>query len=155
MNVMMIRLLSAISMAVVAILGADLSASTNEKTSQTTESAKKQEDPKMVPVSITEKTMDEVEASLGKATIVDARGSGDEMIQGAIFIAADADDKDIHAKLADKSAQIIVYCGNVKCSASMTLATRLVGMGYKNVCHYAGGIKEWTDNKKPVFKQVR
>jgi rhodanese-related sulfurtransferase len=164
MNMMMIRLLSSISLAVVAILGADLSASTKTETatkktdadmalSKTTAAdSVKKEEPKPTPVAITEKTMAEVESMLSSATIVDARGSGDETIKGAIFLAANADDKDIQSKLKDKTAMIVVYCGSVSCPASTTLAERLVGMGYTNICHYAGGIKEWTENKKPVDK---
>lgn len=167
MNIMMIRLLSTISLAVVAILGADLSASSKVETTKaeatvdpkknaqandtkTADSVKK--DGSTPPATITEKTMSEVEDMLGKATIVDARGNGDESIKGAIFLAADADDKDIKSKLKDKAAMIIVYCGSISCPTSMTLAERLVGMGYTNVCHYAGGIKEWTQNGKPIDK---
>lgn len=140
MNVMMIRLLSTIGLAIVAILGVDLSAATDPAASTAGKPA----------MAIAEKTMEEVEGKLGKVTIVDARGSGEKTIKGAIFIAADANDKDIHAKLKNKTAEIIVYCGNVKCPASMTLAERLVGLGYTNVSHYAGGIAEWTENDKLV-----
>lgn len=162
MNMMMIRLLSSISLAVVAILGADLSASTEtetpaKKTDVTSSEIKKadsvkEDEPKPTPAAITEKTMREVEDMLSNAIIVDARGSGDESIKGAIFLAANADDKDIKSKLKDKAAMIVVYCGSASCPASMTLADRLVGMGYTNVCHYAGGIKEWTENNKPTDK---
>jgi rhodanese-related sulfurtransferase len=146
---MMIRLLSAISLAVVAVLGADLSAEApaHEKKHHAKEEAKP-----AAPVAITEKNISEVETSLKVATVVDARGKGEETIPGAIFLAADASDKDIHAKLKDKNAMIITYCGSVSCPASMTLAERLVGLGYTNVCHYAGGIKEWTENSKPTDK---
>ncbi len=168
MNTMMIRLLSAISLAVVAILSADLSASTEtEVKTQTDQKANdhkshadhakkhevkhaKEEAKPTTPVTITKKTMNDVEGMLSSSTIVDARGSGDEAIKGAIFLAADANDKDIHAKLKDKAAMIVIYCGSVSCPASMTLAERLVGLGYTNVCHYAGGIKEWTENQKPT-----
>ena len=165
MNMMMIRLLSTISLAVVAILGADLSAATKVETTKAEASAETKKgaqasdtktadpvkkDELTPPVTITEKTMSDVEAMLGKSTIVDALGGGDKMIQGAIPVAANADDKDIRAKLKDKKAMIVVYCWGVSCPAGMTLAERLVGMGYTNVCHYAGGIKEWTENNKPI-----
>jgi 3-mercaptopyruvate sulfurtransferase SseA len=162
MNTMMIRLLSAVSFAVVAILGADLSAAEVAKTGTETadkpadhakkpeaKHAKKKEEAKPV-APVAEKTIDEVEAALGKAIIVDARGSGDEAIKGAIFLGAQAEDKEIHEKLKDKTAEIIVYCGSVSCPASNTLAYRLIELGYTNVAHYAGGIKEWTENSKPV-----
>jgi len=139
MNIMMIRLLSAISLAVVAILGVDLSATTAPAASA-----------KMPAMMIAEKTIEEVESMLEAAAIIDARGTGETSIKGAKFLAADAKDSEIHKVLADKKAIIIVYCGNVKCPASMTLAERLVGLGYTNVSHYAGGIAEWEENKKPV-----
>ncbi len=141
MNVMMIRLLSTIGLAIVAILGVDLSAAT---------AATSTADAGKPAVTIAEKTMEEVESQLGKATIVDARGSGEKTIKGAEFLAANASDEEIKKKLADKTAEIIVYCGNVKCPASMTLAERLVGLGYTNISHYAGGIAEWTENNKPT-----
>ncbi len=154
MNTMMIRLLSAVSVALIAILGADLSAAeatqtATETTDKPAEPAEQREEAKPAPT-ITEKTINEVENLLGKATIVDARGSGDKAIKGAIFLGAQAEDKEIDEKLKDKAAEIIVYCGSKKCPASMTLAQRLVGLGYTNVAHYAGGIEEWTKNNKPV-----
>lgn len=139
MNIMMLRLLSAIGFVIAAIIGLDLTAS--ESKSQNSE--------KVAP-NISEKSMADVEQDLGKATIVDARGGGEKKIKGAIFIAANADDKLIHAQLKDKNAMIIVYCGNIKCPASMTLAQHLIELGYTNVNHYAGGINEWTENNKPV-----
>ena len=158
MSTMMIRLLSAVSLAVVAILGADLSATettktdTKEKTNakKHVEKHAKDDAKPATPVVIAEKNIDEVDALLGKAIIVDARGDGEEAIKGAIFLAANADDEVIHAKLKDKTAEILVYCGSVSCPASMTLAERLIGLGYINIAHYAGGIKEWTENNKPT-----
>jgi len=151
MNTIMIRLLSAVSLVVVAILGADLlAAETTKKGTKASNHAKKHEAKPTTPVVIAEKNINEVEAILGKAVIVDARGSGEEAIKGAVFLAANADDKDIHAKLKDKTAEILVYCGSVSCPASMTLAERLIGLGYTNIAHYAGGIKEWTENNKPT-----
>ncbi len=107
-------------------------------------------------VTIAEVDMDYVEANLKKttgvkATVVNALKEGD-MIEESIRIPADADDKVISDKLKDKKAEIIVHCWNPKCNAGMTLAERLVGLGYTNVKHYKGGIAEWTANKKPITK---
>ena len=99
---------------------------------------------------ITEVDMAYVEANLKKATIVNALKEGD-MIEGSIRIPADADDKVILSNLKDKNAEIIVYCMGGTCTAAMTLAYRLDGLGY-NVKHYAGGIAEWTANKKQTTK---
>ncbi len=140
MNPMMIRLISAVSLAVSVILSADLSAETTTIDSPEAKNT----------VEIKEKETANVKEALGKSIIVDARSvkQDDDIIRGAIVIPANADDKVITAHLTKKEAEIIVYCGSVKCPASMTLAERLVGLGYTNVAHYAGGIAEWTKDKE-------
>lgn len=143
MNVMVIRLLSSIGFVVAGIIGLDLAAASETKVSGSEKTAS----------AIVEKSISDVERELESAVIVDARGSGEKKIKGAIFVAANADDHTIHAHLKNKSAMIIVYCGNKKCPASMTLAERLVGLGYTNVGHYAGGIDEWVKSNKPVDVQ--
>lgn len=44
---------------------------------------------------------------------------------------------------ADKQALIVAYCGGPGCEAWCQAADKLEAMGYKNVRHYKGGIKEW------------
>ena len=107
--------------------------------------------PEAAKVTITEVNMAYVEDNLKKATVVNALKEGD-MIEGSIRIPADADDKVILDKLKDKKAEIIVYCMGGTCTAAMTLAERLVGLGYTNVKHYAKGIAEWTANNKQTTK---
>jgi rhodanese-related sulfurtransferase len=89
-----------------------------------------------------------------KVLFVDARkvAKGDYIIKGALVISADAEDKEIAKMLKDKDAEIIVYCGNVKCPASSTLGFRLIELGYKNVSHYRGGIDEWKESELPTDK---
>ena len=43
----------------------------------------------------------------------------------------------------DKSALIVAYCGGPGCQAWCKAAEKLDAMGYKNIRHYRGGIKEW------------
>lgn len=121
-----------------------------EKTDPTTPT-KPEAAPEAAKVTITEVDMAYVEANLKKAKIVNALKEGD-MIEGSIRIPANADDKVISANLNDKNAEIIVHCWSPKCDAGMQLANRLVGLGYTNVKHYAGGIAEWTKNNKPTTK---
>jgi rhodanese-related sulfurtransferase len=121
-----------------------------EKTDPTTPT-KPEAAPEAAKVTITEVDMDYVEANLKKAKIVNALKEGD-MIEGSIRIPADADDKVISANLPDKKAEIIVHCWSPKCDAGMKLANRLVGLGYTNIKHYAGGIAEWKENNKPITK---
>ncbi len=113
--------------------------------------AKPEAAPEAAKTTITEVDMAYVEANLKKATVVNALKEGD-MIEGSIRIPADANDTDISKNLKDKKAEVIVHCWNPSCDAGMQLANRLVGLGYTNVKHYAGGIAEWTKNNKPITK---
>jgi rhodanese-related sulfurtransferase len=47
------------------------------------------------------------------------------------------------AELLDLDDQIVVYCTNVNCVASVMVYDRLVGSGYSNVRRYAGGLEDW------------
>lgn len=84
--------------------------------------------------------------------LVDARGNKPdmEMIPGAIALSYDAPDQVIMDTLKDKNATVITYCANVRCSASPTLAKRLMKMGYTNVREYPEGIAGW--KARPMTK---
>jgi rhodanese-related sulfurtransferase len=43
----------------------------------------------------------------------------------------------------EPSEEIVVYCTNVDCHASITLYHELVDRGYRNVRRYAGGLADW------------
>jgi rhodanese-related sulfurtransferase len=106
------------------------------------------------PVKLTEVSTDDVQKAIDdkSATLVLAiEGKG---IEGSIRVLANADDKTIHAALPNKDAKIITYCGSGSCPASVTLAERLVGLGYKNVEHYAGGLKEWEEKYPESIKEI-
>jgi rhodanese-related sulfurtransferase len=45
--------------------------------------------------------------------------------------------------LLKKDETIIVYCLGPKCTASETIAEKLVQMGYTDVIRYKGGMEEW------------
>jgi rhodanese-related sulfurtransferase len=42
-----------------------------------------------------------------------------------------------------KDEEVVVYCTNPMCPASVSLYQRLVREGYSNVRRYAGGIEDW------------
>jgi rhodanese-related sulfurtransferase len=42
-----------------------------------------------------------------------------------------------------KDDEVVVYCTNPTCPASVALYHRLVREGYSNVRRYAGGIEDW------------
>jgi rhodanese-related sulfurtransferase len=51
----------------------------------------------------------------------------------------------IRARIPVKSTEIVVYCANPDCGDSVEIAQRLMGLGYENVRHYAGGKDEWRE----------
>ena len=64
-------------------------------------------------------------------------------IPGSISIPEIAIKTVITDVLPDKNQQIVVYCAGPDCHSSVRAAETLEEMGYKNVYHFAGGLKEW------------
>jgi rhodanese-related sulfurtransferase len=80
-----------------------------------------------------------------KVTLLDVNGTEswqERHIPGALdFEAAGAA---LAAKLpADKSALVVAYCGNERCTAYKAGAQAAKKLGYTNVKHYAKGIQGW------------
>jgi rhodanese-related sulfurtransferase len=50
----------------------------------------------------------------------------------------------------DPQEEIIVYCSNIGCTASVLVYQQLVDRGFQNVKHYAGGIADWEDAGYPL-----
>ena len=50
----------------------------------------------------------------------------------------------------DPTEEIIVYCSNLGCTASVLVYQQLVEHGFQNVTHYAGGIADWEDAGYPL-----
>jgi rhodanese-related sulfurtransferase len=50
----------------------------------------------------------------------------------------------------DADDDIVVYCSNVDCHASVAAITRLLERGYRKVRHYAGGLIDWEAAGLPV-----
>lgn len=46
--------------------------------------------------------------------------------------------------------EVVVYCSNVDCLASVALYRDLVRRGYHNVRRYAGGLLDWEDAGLPL-----
>ena len=42
-----------------------------------------------------------------------------------------------------KDAEVVVYCSNADCNASLTLYQVLADEGYSRLLHYPGGLIEW------------
>jgi rhodanese-related sulfurtransferase len=49
-----------------------------------------------------------------------------------------------------KDDDIVVYCSNPECLASLAAYHRLVGHGYTKVRRYAGGLVDWEDAGLPL-----
>jgi rhodanese-related sulfurtransferase len=49
-----------------------------------------------------------------------------------------------------KNDEIVVYCTNPECLASVAAYRRLVDAGYTNVRRYAGGVVDWEDAGLPL-----
>jgi rhodanese-related sulfurtransferase len=45
--------------------------------------------------------------------------------------------------LPDKKKEIIIYCENERCHASLIVAKKLISLGYKNVIEFSGGVEGW------------
>lgn len=88
------------------------------------------------------------------ATIIDANSEQmykDGHIPGAISFAKNS------GKLAavlpnDKNAPIVAYCGGPKCTAWEEAAAEAQKLGYTNVKHYKGGIKNWKEAGEKLNK---
>lgn len=99
------------------------------------------------------------------ATIVDTRKAaeyGEGSIKGAISVPYDPEksakdanfdagqDKFNMSKLADKNANIVVFCNSGSCWKSYKAAVVLAKNGYKNVFWYRNGFPDWKAHKFPI-----
>jgi rhodanese-related sulfurtransferase len=71
-------------------------------------------------------------------------------LPGAINITPDRVDTLAERRIPDRDAEVVVYCQNPECESSVTVAARLVELGYTNVLHYSGGKQEWREAGLPL-----
>lgn len=67
---------------------------------------------------------------------------------GAVHIGKGVIERDIEAKIPDRNAEIVLYCGGG--FRSVLAADAIQKMGYTNVASMAGGWREWTATGAPV-----
>ena len=87
----------------------------------------------------------------GKTTVIDVREESEwnaGHVRGAEHLGKGIIERDIEARVPDKKAEIILYCGGGFRSALS--ADNLQRMGYSNVYSMAGGWREWNDSGGPV-----
>ena len=88
-----------------------------------------------------------------KLLIVDVREDNEwakGRIAGAIHLGKGVIERDIEATIADRGAEVILYCGGGFRSALS--ADNLQKMGYKNVVSMDGGWRIWNEAGGPVEK---
>jgi rhodanese-related sulfurtransferase len=129
-------------------------------------SALAQETPAQAPAGVKLVEAAEVQALQGKgATLVDTRVAAEfaeATIKGAISVpynpekSAKAvgydpkDDKFDMGKLANKDANIVVFCNSGTCWKSYKAAVMLAKAGYKHVYWYRNGVPDWKARKLPM-----
>ena len=69
-------------------------------------------------------------------------------VAGASHVGRGILERDIEAKVADRDAEIVLYCGGGYRSALS--ADNLQKMGYRNVFSMAGGIRAWREAELPL-----
>ena len=87
----------------------------------------------------------------GKAQVIDVREESEWAAghaRGAAHLGKGVIERDIEARVADKNAEIILYCGGGFRSALS--ADSLQKMGYTNVASMAGGWRAWKEAGGPV-----
>ncbi|MBV7326696.1 rhodanese-like domain-containing protein [Chloroflexi bacterium TSY] len=67
-------------------------------------------------------------------------------IPGSIYLASQ---EQVESTLRPDD-EIVVYCTNPACSASITAYEALTAQGFTNVVRYAGGIQEWEGAGYPI-----
>jgi rhodanese-related sulfurtransferase len=71
-------------------------------------------------------------------------------LPGAISIPPDTVDDRAQRRIPDIDTEVVVYCASSTCDSSVVVANRLVGLGYRNVLHYTGGKRDWTEAGLPL-----
>jgi len=71
--------------------------------------------------------------------------------EGAIHLSKGVIERDVEARVPDRSATIVLYCGGGFRSA--LAADNLLKMGYANPISLAGGWKAWNEAGLPVTKE--
>ena len=87
----------------------------------------------------------------GQAQVIDVREESEWAAghaRGATHLGKGVIERDIEARVPDRNAEIILYCGGGFRSALS--ADSLQKMGYMNVASMAGGWRAWTEAGGPV-----
>jgi rhodanese-related sulfurtransferase len=102
---------------------------------------------------VREVSVDETRRKLetGKAKLIDVREESEWVAghaRGAEHMGKGVIERDIEARVPDKNAELILYCGGGFRSALS--ADSLQKMGYRNVASMAGGWRAWQEAGAPA-----
>ena len=103
---------------------------------------------------VKELTVDEVKAKMDrgdKFILIDVREESEyakDHIPGALSLGKGIIERDIEARVPDKEAEIVLYCGGGFRSA--LAADNLQKMGYTNVWSMDGGFRAWKEKGYPL-----
>jgi rhodanese-related sulfurtransferase len=103
---------------------------------------------------VRECTVDDVKARLDrgdKLLLLDVREESEfakDHLPGAVHLGKGILERDIEARVPDKSTELILYCGGGFRSA--LAADNLQKMGYTNVISMDGGIRDWRERGYPL-----
>ena len=102
---------------------------------------------------VSEISIDETRQKLetGKAKVIDVREESEWAaghVRGAEHLGRGILERDTEARVPDKNAELILYCGGGFRSALS--ADNLQKMGYSNVVSMAGGWREWKEKGFPI-----
>jgi rhodanese-related sulfurtransferase len=76
-------------------------------------------------------------------------------LPGAVNIPPDRVDALAERRIPDRGTPVVVYCAGLECDSSVEVARRLLELGYRDVVHYAGGKKDWTEAGLAVETSAR
>lgn len=91
-------------------------------------------------------------ASEQSVLVLDARGEDQDdrrRLPRAKRFPYNTPDEDILSAIP-KDAVVVIYCTNVKCSASRYLAQSMVRLGYRHILKYPDGLEGWVEAGQPV-----
>ena len=64
-------------------------------------------------------------------------------LPGAINLTPDSMDGRARRRIPDLDSEVVVYCMSSDCESSAVVANRLIELGYRNIRHYAEGMRDW------------
>jgi rhodanese-related sulfurtransferase len=103
---------------------------------------------------VRELTVEDVKAKLDRGEtflLLDVREDGEwtkDHVAGAVHLGKGVIERDIEARVPDKGAELVLYCGGGFRSA--LAADALQKMGYTNVWSMDGGIRDWRARGFPL-----